>query len=105
MKCIKCGKTFSSHTNGPEICWDCYMKDINDYIENKPETCNISNCDIPMPQGFGQQGWICPKCGRGVSPFVGVCPCSSDLQITYSSTTDMFNHAWKTMKTNLECKD
>ena len=48
MKCTKCGKTFASHTDGPEICWDCYMKDINNYqVTNNP-----SNCDMPMPEGF-----------------------------------------------------
>ena len=37
MQCTKCGKTFASHTDRPEICWDCYMKDINNYqVTNTP---------------------------------------------------------------------
>lgn len=23
-------------------------------------------------------GWICPVCGRGLSPFTAVCPCRND---------------------------
>lgn len=84
MKCTKCGKTFASHTDGPEICWDCYMKDINSYqVTNNP-----SNCDMPLPQGFGkQEGWICPVCGRGVAPWTSFCPCQSDFRITYGTGT------------------
>ena len=98
MKCMSCGKEmFTSYTNGNDYCFECRT--------NEPKTGSISNCDIPMPQGIGQQGWICPKCGRGVSPFVDICPCSSDLQITYSSTTDLYQSALETIKTCLECKD
>ncbi len=25
-------------------------------------------------------GWICPKCGNGVSPFCAVCPCGTPAQ-------------------------
>lgn len=85
MKCIKCGKTFASHTDGPEICWECHMKDINNYmVDNRP-----SNCDIPMPQDFGkQEGWICPVCGRGVAPWMDYCPCQgSEMKITYGTST------------------
>ena len=48
MQCTKCGKTFASHTARPEICWDCYMKDINNYqvtntpIDRKANTRNQS---------------------------------------------------------------
>ena len=54
-------------------------------MEYKP-----SNCDIPMPQGFGEQkGWICPVCGRGLAPWVDYCPCQSDWKITYGTSTDI----------------
>lgn len=83
MQCIRCGKTFASHTDGPEICWECYMKDINNYmIDNSP-----SNCDMPLPSFGKQEGWICPVCGRGLSPWVDYCPCQSDWKITYGTST------------------
>lgn len=88
MKCTKCGKTFASHTDGPEICWECYMKDINSYMA----TIKPSNCDMPLPQGFGkQEGWICPVCGRGVAPWVDVCPCQGNWEITYGTVTSLNN--------------
>ena len=36
---------------------------------------------------WNQKGWICPVCGRGVAPWVDVCPCQSDFKITYGTST------------------
>ena len=56
-------------------------------VTNKYET-RWSSCDMPAPQGFGQQGWICPVCGRGLAPWVSVCPCmSKGWEITCGTTT------------------
>lgn len=35
--------------------------------------------------GFPNYGWLCPKCGRGLSPYTNTCPCVPlpPPQITY----------------------
>lgn len=38
---------------------------------------------------FGQQGWICPKCGRVFSPFARECPYCDIEKI--STNTDTVN--------------
>lgn len=30
-----------------------------------------------QPEKGGLSGWICPVCGRGLSPFTSVCPCNN----------------------------
>ena len=81
MQCIRCGKEMVNTTGGNYICHSCNMA-VNDLVYRP------SNCDIPMPQGFGEQkGWICPVCGRGVAPWTSFCPCQSDWKITYGTST------------------
>jgi hypothetical protein len=41
--------------------------DIND-LEKKLKS-------MPTVEPSGLTGWICPICGRGLSPFTSVCPC------------------------------
>ena len=31
----------------------------------------------------GEVGWICPVCGRGLSPLTSYCPCNLTRNITY----------------------
>ena len=85
MRCIVCGKEMKNTLGGNYHCENCGHA-VNDLV-NRP-----SNCDIPMPHGFGEQkGWICPVCGRGLSPWMNFCPCQSDMKITYGTGTYVNN--------------
>lgn len=86
-KCWICGKEMVNTLGGNYHCSTCGVG-VNDLVFRAP-----SNCDIPMPQGFGkQEGWICPVCGRGVAPWVDYCPCQgSEMKITYGTSTYVNN--------------
>ena len=86
MNCMRCGAEMISTTGGNYTCPKCNMG-INDLVYRP------SNYDIPMPQGFGEQeGWICPVCGRGVAPWVDVCPCHKDSGKVNITTTTSRGH-------------
>lgn len=83
MRCMVCGTEMKNTLGGNYLCENCGHA-VNDLV-NRP-----SNCDIPMPQGFGEQkGWICPVCGRGVAPWVDYCPCRGNWEITYGTVTSL----------------
>ena len=82
MKCLHCGIEMINTVGGCYHCPTCGFG-VNDLVFRS------SNCEIPMPQGFGEQnGWICPVCGRGLAPWVDYCPCQSNFKITYETSTD-----------------
>lgn len=91
MRCLICGTEMKNTTGGNYDCPNCGHMSMGQL--NTP-----SNCDIPMPQGFGkQEGWICPVCGRGVAPWVDCCPCQINRNITWASGTGTY--------TNLDAKE
>lgn len=85
MKCIVCGKEMKNTLGGNYHCENCGHA-VNDLLNR------FSNCDMPLPKGFGkQEGWICPVCGRGVAPWVDTCPCQGNWEITYGTVTSLNN--------------
>lgn len=53
----------------PKTNADCHSSGCND------EIC-IMDLPVQTPvTQFPNYGWICPKCGRGLSPYTSTCPC------------------------------
>lgn len=71
---------------------------VEDTKTNGPLKYKTTTTSVPKEQdGFYlkpleptpnyQQGWVCPKCGRVLAPWVGSCFCSyRGLQITCNTT-------------------
>ena len=89
MQCARCGKEMTNTTGGNYTCPHCGLS-VNDLVY-RPNAC-----DMPIPQGFGNQGWTCPVCGAGLAPWVSVCPCTTkELKITYGTTTTVGDNTEK----------
>ena len=81
MNCMRCGAEMTSTTGGNYTCPRCYME-VNDLVYR------TQNYDSSLPQSFGkQEGWICPVYGRGVAPWIDVCPCQNDTDVANITTT------------------
>lgn len=61
-------------------------------IHNKKIMKQESSAINPYNGIFGQQGWICPKCGRVYSPYTQMCLyCKPDNITTISNLSDLSN--------------
>jgi hypothetical protein len=54
-------------------------------------TTNLDNDKLneqkEEPAVGGLYGWICPVCGRGLSPYTSSCPCTINREITCGTGT------------------
>lgn len=46
-----------------------------------------SDCYRRMTEEAGPVGWVCPICGRGVSPYTQVCDCTPSYTIRVEGGT------------------
>lgn len=88
--CPKCGSVNTEYNSSMVLtsmppqygcrCTDC-QHTFNTYDYDVPSTC-------PTPSYGGlRQGWICPKCGRALSPDLNTCPyCDGHSNIVYCTT-------------------
>lgn len=84
MQCMRCGKEMINTTGGNHNCSHCGFS-INDLVYRPTISWNKED-----NSSFGQQGWICPVCGRGLAPWVSECSCTSKRwEITCETTTEV----------------
>ena len=52
----------------------------NGFSDTYDKACIIWMIDEQPTAYGGLSGWTCPVCGRGLSPYMSVCPCKSGLK-------------------------
>ena len=77
MKCMSCGTEMNSTTGGNYTCPKC-GQGVNDGVYRPPTSITYGKPDL----GWGQMGWICPKCGKVLAPWRAECDCHEKRTIT-----------------------
>ena len=93
-KCPICFSTKITYNNGDYKCERCQhvFPDKTNLEPPSPPTSG-SNAFRPNPAPTGGlMGWICPVCGRGLSPYTDSCPCVVNWEITCGTGTAVPQH-------------
>jgi hypothetical protein len=85
--------TYTNKTNTGDlgtVCKKCYKPFV--YIGDVPMDGWLEGCEPyctcnQKKQTTGLQGWICPVCGAGLSPYTTMCPCKNMNSFTITSKT------------------
>lgn len=80
--------SFDFQTKTKIVCTNCH-RELQRSDLKVTEPIEEKNKGIELPNG-AMMGWICPKCGRALSPYTSECPCSIKYELTCdSNSTDV----------------
>ena len=63
------------------------IEKLNNKIMDLADKLIKSNAPTEKSAIGGLMGWICPVCGRGLSPYTASCPCAINREITCGTGT------------------